>query len=116
MPEYPEISRMCLKIAFWQMCVTICGTFVENAENIIGNKASTWNRMFQSSKNGEKTNKVKGGISNISAVFSVSYRNGSLLPGKHMDGFLSPNSQNIVSVVFIFLRISKHSASGSEDS
>ena len=34
------------------------GKFVENAENIISNEASKWNRMFQSSKNGEMEHKA----------------------------------------------------------
>ncbi len=29
-------SRACLKIAFWQMCVTICGRFVPNEGRIAG--------------------------------------------------------------------------------
>ncbi len=29
-------SRVCLKIAFWQMCVTVCGRFGPNEGRIVG--------------------------------------------------------------------------------
>ncbi len=36
MAIYNFVSRACLKIAFWQMCVTVCGRFGPNEGRIVG--------------------------------------------------------------------------------
>jgi len=39
-----QSPRACLKIAFWQMCVTICGRFVPNEGRIAGYVTWIWRK------------------------------------------------------------------------
>jgi len=39
-----QSPRACLKIAFWQMCVTICGRFVPNEGRIVGYVTRIWRK------------------------------------------------------------------------
>ncbi len=38
------MSRACLKIAFWKMCVTICGRFVPNERGVAGYVDRIWRK------------------------------------------------------------------------
>ena len=44
MAMFGDLARACFKIAFWQMCVTICGRFVPN-EGGVGGKGIKCNAL-----------------------------------------------------------------------